>query len=439
MTHPTAEHLEAVGPLLAVIYFICAILNLGEAWRSWHAGNWRGKSVACLGATLVFVVLSGCSIAGNPPQLASGIKVAIDAVIGPITLFLAAFVLLAAMVVGRRFIVLPSVALAAFDGLVLFFGLSLADPVFAAIVGRPDHIPIVGMVALLGCFTWIAAYQAVENDRRMAAGKGPVEETYSEKVLVWPDLVYIELIVMVALVAVLIAWSLLVAAPLEAPANPAVTPNPSKAPWYFLGLQEWLVYADAWYVGFVVPCLIVLGLVAIPYLDVSPRGSGYYTISQRSRPYQAFMLGFFLLWVLPILVGTFMRGPNWSFFGLYEPRDPQKMVMQANVSLSEYFWGYCLNRPSPRVDPDAGVWLRMGQAAWREIAGLVFLAVYLIGTPLLVGRTWAKSPRCGMDRARYWTMMLLCLLLLILPLKMVLRWTLNLSHIVSMPEFQMNL
>ncbi len=439
MTHPITEHLEAVGPLLAAIYFVCAILNLGAGWRSWRAEKGRGNSLACLGATLAFAVLSGFSIAGIPPQLPSGIKAAIDAAIGPMTLFLGAFTLLAAMYVGRRFVVLPSVALAAFNGLALFFGLSLADPVFAAIVGRPDHIPIVAMVGMLGCFTWIAAYQAVENDRRMSAGNEPVEKTYSDKVLVWPDLVYIELIVVVALLVVLIAWSLLVAAPLEEPANPAVTPNPSKAPWYFLGLQEWLVYADAWYVGFVVPCLIVLGLMAIPYLDVSPRGSGYYTISQRPRPYQAFVLGFFLLWILPILVGTFMRGPNWTFFGLYEPREPRQMTIQTNVALSEYFWDYWLNRALPWVDPGAGVWLRVGQAAWREIAGLVFLIVYLAGTPLLLGRTWGKSARCNMGRARYWTMMLLCLLLLILPLKMVLRWTLNLSHVVSMPEFQLNL
>ena len=78
----------------------------------------------------------------------------------------------------------------------------------------------------------------------------------------WPDLVYSELICMVRCGAILLVWSLLVPAPLEQPANPALTPNPSKAPWYFLGLQELLFYCDAWLAGVAVPCLIVLGLLA---------------------------------------------------------------------------------------------------------------------------------------------------------------------------------
>ena len=72
-----------------------------------------------------------------------------------------------------------------------------------------------------------------------------------DKVLVWPDLVYIEFISLILFMVFLIVWSILVAAPLEEPANPASTPNPSKAPWYFLGLQEMLVYFDPWLAGIV--------------------------------------------------------------------------------------------------------------------------------------------------------------------------------------------
>ncbi|MDZ7619529.1 MAG: hypothetical protein U1E05_21220, partial [Patescibacteria group bacterium] len=78
-------------------------------------------------------------------------------------------------------------------------------------------------------------------------------------------------------------------------------------------------------------------------------------------------------------------------------------------------------------------------AVGREMAGLAFLAAYLGGIPYLLARTGLRSVRANMGGARYWTMMLIGLPLIILPLKMVLRWTMGISHIVSMPEFQLNL
>ena len=116
-----------------------------------------------------------------------------------------------------------------------------------------DNVPIVAMVYLLGFFTWLAAAQAVENDRRGVAGQPPREAEDAQRVFVWPDLVYSELIAAVTLLGLLLAWSLLVPAPLEQPANAAITPNPSKAPWYFLGLQELLSYGDAWLAGVAAP------------------------------------------------------------------------------------------------------------------------------------------------------------------------------------------
>jgi quinol-cytochrome oxidoreductase complex cytochrome b subunit len=54
--------------------------------------------------------------------------------------------------------------------------------------------------------------------------------------------------------------------------------NPSKAPWYFLGLQEMLVYFDPWMAGVIMPSLIIVGLMVIPYIDTNPLGNGYYTL-----------------------------------------------------------------------------------------------------------------------------------------------------------------
>ena len=132
-------------------------------------------------------------------------------------------------------------------------------------MAKPDNVPIVVLVFLLAFFTWLATYRAVQNDERMERGEPPLEKLDDEKVLVWPDLVYTEMICMIALTAFLIFWAIWLQAPLEEPASSVKTPNPSKAPWYFLGLQEMLVYYDPWMAGVVLPSLIVVGLMAIPY------------------------------------------------------------------------------------------------------------------------------------------------------------------------------
>src|SRR5205085_11607954 len=118
------------------------------------------------------------------------------------------------------------------------------------------------------------------------------EQSEDEKVLVWPDLVYTELICMVIATFVLVMWSVLLKAPLEQPATTAKAPNPSKAPWYFLGLQEMLVYFDPWMAGVVLPTFIIIGLIAIPYIDFNQKGNGYYTFSQRPFAIITFMFGF---------------------------------------------------------------------------------------------------------------------------------------------------
>ena len=176
-----------------------------------------------------------------------------------------------------------------FGFMIAFLVLSMFDDDFYLIVTKPDNVPIVGMLFLVPFFTWFALREGVRNDARAADGKPLIEqEETADKVLTWPDLVYTELICMVVLTVVLIGWSMALEAPLEEPANPSSSPNPSKAPWYFLGLQEMLVYFDPWLAGVVFPGLIIVGLMAIPYIDTNPKGNGYYTIkdaagrSQRS-------------------------------------------------------------------------------------------------------------------------------------------------------------
>ena len=126
-----------------------------------------------------------------------------------------------------------------------------------------------------------------------------------------------------------------------------MTPNPSKAPWYFLGLQEMLVYFDPWLAGVVLPGLIIVGLIAIPYIDKNPKGNGYYTFNERKAEITLFLFGFVILWVSLIVLGTFLRGPNWNFFGPFEFWDIHKLEALVNVNLSEYIWVRALQTALP--------------------------------------------------------------------------------------------
>src|SRR6202007_3447829 len=110
---------------------------------------------------------------------------------------------------------------------------------------------------------------------------------------------------------VLVGGAILPKAPLEQPATSAKAPTPSKAPWYFLGLQEMLVYFAPWLAGVVFPSLIIVGLMAIPYIDTNPKGNGYFTFKERRVEISLFLFGFLILWVLLVTLGTFLRGPNW--------------------------------------------------------------------------------------------------------------------------------
>ena len=183
-------------------------------------------------------------------------------------------------------------------GMIAFFVYGLGDYNFQKIVLKPDNVPISGMIFLVVFFTWLAMNQAYKNDERLDAGKKPDEfyEAPNDKVLVWPDLVYVELISLIIMSAFLLVWSIGLPAPIEEPANPTESPNPAKAPWYFLGLQEMLVYYDPWLAGVVYPTIIIFGLMAIPYLDRNPEGSGYYQYKNRRLAISIYMFG----WIIPV-------------------------------------------------------------------------------------------------------------------------------------------
>ncbi|MCZ6602746.1 MAG: cytochrome C [Planctomycetota bacterium] len=327
-----------------------------------------------------------------------------------------------------RIVTKPKVALTIFLAFSLLFLLASFDPVLNKQVTKPDNVPIVGLFFLFGFFTWLAFRQMAINDERMEAGEVPVEKAEgSDKVMVWPDLVYVEFICMVLAAVILIVWSIVLQAPLEEPANPQKTPNPSKAPWYFLGLQEMLVYFDPWIAGVVVPGLIVVGLMAIPYVDVNPKGAGYYTLKERKFAVTFFMFGFGALWVTMVLSGTFLRGPGWNFFGPFEMWDSHKSVPLTNINLSEIIWVKALGTAPPQN------WLV------REIFGILLILGYFLITPGLLAKTYMKDFYKKMGPIRYSVMITLLLCMAGVVIKMYLRWIFNLKYIVAIKEFFFNI
>jgi hypothetical protein len=235
------------------------------------------------------------------------------------------------------------------------------------------------------------------------------------------------MICLVICTAILTIWAIGLKAPLEAPANPADSPNPSKAPWYFLGLQEMLVYYDPWLAGVVFPSLIIFGLMAIPFIDVNPKGSGYYTFKERKWEISIFLFGFVILWVMLITLGTFLRGPNWNFFGPYEFWDVHKVLVLNNVNLSEYFWVILLGKGLP-----SQWWL-------RESLGFLLVGFYILVLPVLLAKTVFKRFYVKMGPARFYIGVFLFLAMFALPLKMYLRWLFNLKYIIAIPEAFFNI
>ncbi len=218
------------------------------------------------------------------------------------------------------------------------------------ICSAPDNVPIVGLIPLLGFYIYLAVRQARANDQLIdqleadpAMAKThhrktwPFKPGWAKEVHVWPFLLRIEFLAAIIITIILMVWSITLNAPLEEPANPNLTMNPAKAPWYFLGLQEMLVYFDPWIAGVVMPTMIIIGLMVIPYIDTNPLGSGYYTWKQRKFSISTFLFGFIILWVAMIIIGTFIRGPGWQWFWPGQTWDHNRLIYEVNRDLPDLF------------------------------------------------------------------------------------------------------
>jgi hypothetical protein len=264
----------------------------------------------------------------------------------------------------------------------------------------------------------------IEVPIRKAQGPG------DDKVHTWPHLVRTEFLCMLFVTLLLVVWSLLVDAPLEEPANPTRTPNPSKAPWYFLGLQEMLVFFDPWHAGVVLPSFIIVGLMLIPFIDINPNGNGYYTFAERKWEILTFFFGFHVLWVSMIIIGTFVRGPGWNWFWPWEVWDPHKVEALTNVNLPymlglrDYWWSMAFGLAL------VGGYFVVGTAVlwwlvWRMPPNRPFSAFPGGGPELLAA--WG-APRFAITVFFFLNMMAVLI-------KMLLRHMLNVKYIAVTPWF----
>lgn len=160
-----------------------------------------------------------------------------------------------------------------------------------------------------------------------------------EEVLVWPDLVFIEFIAAVLFTLTFIVLSVFIDAPLLNRANPDVTPNPSKAPWYFLNLQELLLHMDKAWAGVLVPTIALVFFAAIPYLDRSQEGQGVWFGTKYSGRMTVFTAAYatVVTWILVLFdAGKFETITRW-FPGLVRVQEQQSVQVSPGVFETQTF------------------------------------------------------------------------------------------------------
>jgi hypothetical protein len=179
-------------------------------------------------------------------------------------------------------------------------------------------------------------------------------------------------------------------------------PSPTKAPWYFLGLQELLVYFDPWFAGVMIPAIIILGLMAIPYVDVNPEGVGKFEYSKRKLAMTFFSAGV-ILWFVLIIIGEFFRGPSWLWYWPWESWEIHK---------------------------------EFPAAAWNIPSTIGFLLIILyLGAGFVIPVIKKKEFYLRLGFINYCIVMSFILAAVSVVLKIVLRLVFNIKYILQTPWF----
>jgi len=129
-----------------------------------------------------------------------------------------------------------------------------------------------------------------------------------ELVSVWPHLLVRHAVVAIGVLLLVLLLAIMFDAPLREVANPFETPNPEKAPWYFAALQELLSHFHPFVAGVLVPGAIIVGLIALPYVDRSTA-----TLPRARKVAIVVFTTFLVVWILLTLIGFAFRGENWEW------------------------------------------------------------------------------------------------------------------------------
>jgi quinol-cytochrome oxidoreductase complex cytochrome b subunit len=301
--HRWAAHLM----VLFVVLHLCRVFFTG-AYKRPREFNWLiGTALFLLTLGLSFTgyllpwdqlafwaITVGTNIAGYAPVIGPRLK----------------FLLLGGNVVGQeallRFYALHVIVLPGIAG--LFIAIHLWRVRKDGGLSRPDEPADLVQQIEPGQMPANKSYGLMELARGTTpqVGRNPEDDVFS-----WPHLVFREALLFLAVIAVVLFLAIFWNAPLEQVANAIHPPNPAKAPWYFLGLQELVSYSAFWG-GVVVPGVLVLALVLLPYLDRGRQGAGRWFARERAAANAIFAVCLVVAIVLTV-IGSLFRGPNWSW------------------------------------------------------------------------------------------------------------------------------
>ncbi len=301
--HRWAAHLM----VLFVMLHMCRVFYTG-AYKRPREFNWIlgvGLFLVTLGLSFTgyllpwdqlayWAITVGTSIAGYAPVIGEKLK----------------YLMLGGHIVGQdsltRFYALHVIVLPALA--VLMISVHLFRVRKDGGLSRPDEPGDVVEQIPLGQLPANKSYGLMELARGTTpqVGKNPEDEVFS-----WPHLIFRELLLFLLVTAVVLFLAIFWNAPLEEIANAVHPPNPAKAPWYFLGLQELVSYSAFWG-GVVVPGLLVTALALLPYIARKRHGVGRWFARERVVANTIFSVCLAVA-VIFTVIGSFFRGPNWSW------------------------------------------------------------------------------------------------------------------------------
>ena len=288
----------------------------------------------------------------------------------------------------------------------------LRDDTFRRLLFHPERFPVAVLLLATAALLWLEMHRCrgVEGAAKPGGGEsGDEPARWSTRDLVAATLLGLALI----------TCAHLRPAPLGDLADPSQQPLSAKAPWFLVGLQELSLYFDPWVAYGALPILFLAGLLGLPFLE---------TPTAPSRHGRAlFLFGWLFLWLLPMAVGAFLRGPEWRFFGPFEPWSTSGPAIPEAVTLAQAVW----TRGFHLLEPERW-WL-------RELPGLLLLAAYFVLLPILLTRfkltrSLLAGYRDSLGGWRFYCAAAWVLAVAAVPLKMYGRWLWGIGYWVHLPE-----